>query len=342
MSAELHVFVSFVQKVLEDERLIVQNLINTDHFLSVHCVPVLYEFEPASPDKATEECLKTLEGCQVYLLIVGLQYGTRAGELSITHTEYRCSKEKKIPILAFIKGDRKAVREDGTDLLLRELDADGLKYKRFGNVIELQKEVRAALVKLLKEQFGIAPSSDEDKIAQQTIEATSSFESQPLPRLRWQDLDHEVLRRLIAVAENRDAGSLSTEDLWSAASARGLVWRDQGTGENYATAAGIVLLARDPCGGVPPVSHPRRCLQEYGTRRRPAGPRGHPGADAAGDRSCHRLYRPQHPPPDAYRRAQPRAPRRVPCRWPSRSAGQRGGAPPVRGRRPQNYPRDLR
>ncbi|MDD5205917.1 MAG: helix-turn-helix domain-containing protein [Desulfobacterales bacterium] len=246
MSVKLHVFVSSVQKELEDERLIVQNLINTDHFLSVHCVPVLYEFEPASPDKATEECLKTLERCQVYLLIVGLQYGTRVGELSITHTEYRCSKEKKIPILAFIKGDRKAAREDGTDLLLRELDADGLKYKRFGNVIELQKEVRAALVKLLAEKFGIAPSSDEDKIAQQTIEATSSFESQPLPRLRWQDLDHEVLSRLIAVAENRDAGGLSTEDLWSAASARGLVWRDQGTGENFATAAGIVLLAKDP------------------------------------------------------------------------------------------------
>ena len=26
--------------------------------------------------------------------------------------------------------------------MLTELDADGLKYKRFGNVIELQKEVR--------------------------------------------------------------------------------------------------------------------------------------------------------------------------------------------------------
>ncbi len=30
----------------------------------------------------------------------------------------------------------------GTDAFLKELDADGPKYKRFGNVIELQKEVR--------------------------------------------------------------------------------------------------------------------------------------------------------------------------------------------------------
>jgi len=246
MKANLHVFVSSVQKELEDERLIVQNLVSTDTFLSAHCVPVLYEFEPASPGKALEGCLESLDGCQVYLLIVGAHYGTRIGAISLTHAEYRRAKGRELPVLAFIKGDRSVKREEGTTALLAEIDADGFKYKRFANVIELQKEVRAALVKLLAEKFGIVPSSDEDKIAQQTIEATSSFESQALPRLRWQDLDNEVLRRLIAAAENRDAGSLSAEDLWSGASARGLVWREQGTGESYATAAGIVLLAKDP------------------------------------------------------------------------------------------------
>lgn len=246
MTTKLCVFVSSVQKELEDERLIVQNLVNTDAFLSAYCTPVLYEMEPASPDKALEGCLQSLDGCQVYLLMVGIEYGTPVDGLSITHAEYRRAKKKKLPVLAFIKGDRNIKREDGTAKLLAELDADGPKYKRFGNVIELQKEVRTALVKLLKDRFGIAPTSDENQIAEQTIEATSSFESQPLARLRWQDLDHDVLRRLIAVAENRDAGSLSAADLMSGASARGLAWRDQDTGETYATAAGIVLLAKDP------------------------------------------------------------------------------------------------
>ena len=246
MTAELSIFVSSVQKELEDERVIVQNLLNTDPFLSAHCVPVLYEFEPASSDKATEGCLKALDSSQVYLLIIGVQYGTRIGALSISHTEYRRSKERKLPILAFIKGERGSKREEGTEVFLKEIEVDGFKYKRFGNVIELQKEVRAALVRLLVDRFGIEPTSDENQIAEQTIEATSSFESQPLSRLRWQDLDHAVLRRLIAAAENRDAGSLSAADLWSDASARGLAWRDQATGESYATAAGIVLLAKDP------------------------------------------------------------------------------------------------
>ena len=127
MSEKLNVFVSSVQKELEDERVIVQNLLSTDAFLSAHCSPVLYEFEPASPDKALDGCLKSLDDCQVYLLIVAAQYGTLVGKLSITHAEYRRAKDKKLPVLAFIKGDRKAKREDGTEALLKELDDDGPK-----------------------------------------------------------------------------------------------------------------------------------------------------------------------------------------------------------------------
>ena len=249
--SKLRVFISSVQKELEDERLIVQNLVNTDPFLSAHCVPVLYEFEPASPDTALKGCLESLDACQVYLLIVAVQYGTRVDGLSITHTEYRRAKERKLPVLAFIKGDRNVQREEGTHALLKELDADGPKYKRFGNVIELQKEVRAALVRLLKERDGITPSSDENEIAQQTIEATSTFESQPVTRIRWTDLDHSVARRLVAAAENRNPDDLGAADLLSGASLRGLIWQDSSSGEHYATAAGIVLLAKDPSAVFP-------------------------------------------------------------------------------------------
>ena len=251
MTAKLRVFVSSVQKELEDERLIVQNLVNTDMFLSAHCVPVLYEFEPASPDKALEGCLKALDICHIYLLIVAVQYGNLVGDLSITHAEYRRAKAKKLPVLAFIRGDRSLKREVGTDALLKELDADGSKYKRFGNVIELQKEVRAALVKLLKDRHGISPSSDENEIALQTIEATSAFESQPLKRIRWAELDHSVARHLVAAADDKNPDKLSDADLLSGASLRGLIWQDSSSGEHYATAAGIVLLAKDPSAVFP-------------------------------------------------------------------------------------------
>jgi len=251
LTTTLHIFVSSVQKELEDERLIIQNLVSTDPFLSAHCVPVLYEFEPAYPAKAMEDCLQCLDDCNVYLLIVGAEYGTTVGDLSITHAEYRRAKQAGLPILAFIKGERQAKREEGTVRLLAELETDGFKYKRFGNVIELQKEVRAALVKLLQKQYGITPTSDEDKIAVQTIEATSPFESGQLDRVPWSDLDLALARNLIAAAEHRDREKLNHEEILTAIALRGLVWREPGSGEAFATAAGIVMLARDPSAVFP-------------------------------------------------------------------------------------------
>jgi ATP-dependent DNA helicase RecG len=272
LTPTLHIFVSSVQKELEDERLIVQNLVNTDPFLSAHCVPVLYEFEPASPVKAIDDCLQRLDDCNVYVLIVGAQYGTTVGELSITHTEYRRAKETHLPILAFIKGDRRAKREEGTTRLLAELDTDGLKYKRFGNVIELQKEVRAALVNLLHKQCGITPTSDEDKIAEQTIEATSPFESGQLDRVRWSELDMSLAKSLIAAAENCDPDGIAVEEILTGIALRGLVWHDPESGEHFATAAGVVLLARDPSAIFP---HCRILADAYRGDEPDGDPRDH-------------------------------------------------------------------
>ena len=94
----VRIFVSSVQKELENERVTVQQLIHTDPFLSAHCIPVLYEYEPASPKKAVRDCLETLNGCQIYVLIVWQQYGSCIGKLSITHHEYRSAKERKLPV----------------------------------------------------------------------------------------------------------------------------------------------------------------------------------------------------------------------------------------------------
>lgn len=251
MTDMLRVFVSSVQKELEDERLIVQNLVNTDPFLLAHCVPVLYECEPASPERVLEDCLNTLDSCQVYLLIVGIRYGTPVEGLSITHAEYRRARDKGLPALVFIRGARSVKREEGTAAFLAEIDADGLKYKRFGNVIELQKEVRAALVKLLQERFGIVPTSDENEIAHQTIEATSPFESQPLERVSWRDLNHSILRRLLVGAAGRDGAELTERELLAGAALRGLIWYEPTSGEHFATAAGIVLLFDDPSAVFP-------------------------------------------------------------------------------------------
>jgi ATP-dependent DNA helicase RecG len=249
--SKLRVFVSSVQKELENERLGVLSVISTDPFLQAHCEPVLYEFEPASSRKAAEECLALLGKCDICLTIIWREYGYAIDDVSITRQEYRLAKSKKLPILVFIKGDASIQREPSTAEFIKEISKDGLKYKRFGNLLELLKEVRIALVKILKEHFAVEPTSDENEIAEQNLEATSDFETQTLKRLRWEDLDHETARQLVASAEQKDPNKFSSDALLRNLLARGLIWNDPDDGKHYATAAGVVLLARDPSAVFP-------------------------------------------------------------------------------------------
>ena len=248
---KLLIFVSSVQAELENERVTVRHLIQVDEFLNLHYEPLLYEEQPASPENATNECLQLISRCQVYVLIVGCEYGNLVGNLSITHMEYRCAKRRKLPILVFVKGENSIKRQDGVRILLKEIRSDGYKYKRFKNVIDLQKEVRAALVKLLQIRFGIVPTNNENEVAYQTIEATSPFEAQTIARLRWEDLDHDVARQLTSTASGLKRKQLTNKELLRDATLRGLVWYDAQSEQHYATVAGTLLLAPDPAAVFP-------------------------------------------------------------------------------------------
>jgi predicted HTH transcriptional regulator len=72
-----------------------------------------------------------------------------------------------------------------------------------------------------------------------------------MTQILWQDLDHDVVRRLVAASEAKKPDQLSVGDLLAGASLRGLVWREPQSGQHYATAAGIVVLARDPSAVFP-------------------------------------------------------------------------------------------
>lgn len=168
---KLRLFVSSVQKELENERLTVLALVTTDPFLLTHCEAILYEHAPASPEKSNEECLRVLDACDVCLSIVGKEYGGYSGALSITHQEYRRAKKQGKPILIFVKGSSNGERDQNTQKWMKEISADNFKYKRFGNILELQREIRASLLKLLKDRYNIIPSSDEEKIAFRQIQA---------------------------------------------------------------------------------------------------------------------------------------------------------------------------
>lgn len=248
---KFRVFISSVQKELENERIAAQELLWTDPFLKTHCDPVLYEFEPASPKVATKECLEEIETCQYFALIIGNQYGYAEGDLSITHLEYRKAKERKLPCFVFIKGTEDAKRElEVREKLLKEIRVDKLKYKRFANYRELQTELRAALVKQLKADQGVSPTSDEDEIAESTIETASNFGKQATD-VSWNQLDVAQVKILVERAEGLSGRQLTKTAMQQCLISRGLLRHDPKTGSPTASAAGVVLLAKDPTVAFP-------------------------------------------------------------------------------------------
>ncbi len=260
------VFVSSVQSELQDHRLAIANLFTIDPFLHEHGEAVLYEVEPASPKKAVKECLELIDGCEAYVLIVGDQYGYEFDELSITHHEYRRAKERELPILIFIRGARDTGREKSVrEKLLAEIKKDGFKYKRFGDIGQMQQEVRRSLLKVFRDEFQIEPTSDENQLGSDAVESASGFGLRQIDQVPWTALDLKLCRRFISGADGVSAARMSRENVRERLRRRGLVWHDSSRDEDFPTAAALLLLGSDPAAVLP---QSRIMLDAYrGTKR---------------------------------------------------------------------------
>jgi ATP-dependent DNA helicase RecG len=96
--AKLRVFISSVQKELENERIAVAEVVSTDPFLSAHCEPFLYEAEPASSEQALDGCLNGVDESDIFAVLIWNEYGHIEEGLSITNHEYRRAKKRGLPI----------------------------------------------------------------------------------------------------------------------------------------------------------------------------------------------------------------------------------------------------
>ena len=247
---QLRVFISSAQKEMESERLAVQILLTTDPFLQQHTRPVLFEREPQPLRPDSQAYLKLLEKCQLVILILGKTYGNLHKGLSAPHHEYRKAQELKLPTLVCVFGDNKLEREEPLVALFSEVKNDGHTYDRFLTNEELQKAARERLIKHIRDCYHIEPTRDEDSIGKGTIEIASAFERQRLPE--W-SVDSAVAARVKQIASasvGADVKSLPTKDQLRELRNRGYVWQEE-DGENKLTAAGLLLLGRDPSACFP-------------------------------------------------------------------------------------------
>jgi predicted HTH transcriptional regulator len=137
-----------------------------------------------------------------------------------------------------------------TQAFFDEIKANGYTYKRFVDRLDLRTEVRAALINLLKDEYGLAPQAGEDESGEQNIEAASPFESRQTD-LTWDDLDHKLAREWLEKAGDIPGSKAAESTIIGCLRTRGLLWRDRKTGQHHALAAGILFLGRNPSAPFP-------------------------------------------------------------------------------------------
>ena len=143
------IFVSSVQKELNNEREAIRDYIKTDPLLRIYFEPFLFEHIPATDREPEELYLSEVDGCAIYLGIFGNEYGPENKQgISPVEREFERATEKSKHRLIFLKGKDDGKRHPKMQSLISRATPHVVR-RRFTTIDELKKELYAALVKFL-------------------------------------------------------------------------------------------------------------------------------------------------------------------------------------------------
>lgn len=143
------IFVSSVQKELNEERAAIRDYIRTDPLLRIYFEPFLFEDLPALDRKPDELYLGEVDRCTIYLGIFGNEYGSENRQgFSPTELEFERATEKSKYRLILVKGKDDSKRHPKMQKLLSRATPHVVR-RRFTTIDELKKELYAALVQFL-------------------------------------------------------------------------------------------------------------------------------------------------------------------------------------------------
>ena len=148
---KLRIFVSSVQKELAEERRSIKDFILNDPLLSRFVDSVfLFEDLPAADRAPDDIYLSEVDGCDVFLSILGNEYGWKNEDgLSPTELEFDCATAAGRERLLFVKGEENDGRDPDMVTLIRKAGGQ-LTRRRFIDTSSLLREVYASLVASLE------------------------------------------------------------------------------------------------------------------------------------------------------------------------------------------------
>ena len=121
-------FVSSTYQDLREERAEVQKAL-----LKLNCLPVGMELFPAADDETWEFIKQQIDDSDYYVVLVAARYGSLAADgVSFTEKEYDYAREREIPSIGFVHGDRARIPFGETDSdpeLVKKLNALSAKLR---------------------------------------------------------------------------------------------------------------------------------------------------------------------------------------------------------------------
>ncbi|MCX9079528.1 MAG: ATP-dependent DNA helicase, partial [Candidatus Methanoperedens sp.] len=183
---------------------------------------------------------------QLYVLIIGKEYGSNSGGKSATHHEYDFAQENRLPTLVCIKGDGGFMRDKAEDEFFKRIKEDGHTYSRFKDNTELHEIVRERLIAHIKEHYELAPTKEEDTVAKASIAFASPFDRQRLHERELGDLSPARVTALALGLDPESRKSLKPADREQLLFDRGYIWFSSSKAQARPTAAGLLLTGKDP------------------------------------------------------------------------------------------------
>jgi len=139
-------FVSSVQKELQQERYVVRDYISGDPLLRKFFTPFLFEDLPAADRNSANVYLDAVDRCKVYVGIFGNEYGREnAAGFSPTEREFDRATEKGVYRIILVKGSDDGKRHPKMRSLITKAESQ-LVRRRFNETPDLISELYASLV----------------------------------------------------------------------------------------------------------------------------------------------------------------------------------------------------
>lgn len=180
------VFISSVQKELAAERRALKNYIQGDALLGRFFEVFLFEDMPASGRRADEVYLREVDHCDIYLGLLGDQYGYEdADGISPTEREFDQATAVGKERLIFVKGEKDSTRHPKMQAFVRKA-GNQLIRRRFNSVSELTALVYSSLVEYL--------------VSAGTVR-TRPFDAAACPEASLHDLSRQKVQEFLARAQ---------------------------------------------------------------------------------------------------------------------------------------------